>query len=75
MDYIGSQLTKLDFDGGEVEFNTGMGHVLLWQLGWKRDGMPPPQQSMPAAATPMVEALVVGVVGTVPGVPQSAGNA
>ena len=70
MDYIGSQLTKLDFDGGEVEFNTGMGHILLWQRGWKRDGMPPPQQSMPVA-TPIVEAQVVAVGA----VPESAGNA
>eukprot|EP00490_Sorites_sp_Unknown_P020716 CAMPEP_0114688670 /NCGR_PEP_ID=MMETSP0191-20121206/63718_1 /TAXON_ID=126664 /ORGANISM="Sorites sp." /LENGTH=56 /DNA_ID=CAMNT_0001976401 /DNA_START=9 /DNA_END=175 /DNA_ORIENTATION=+ len=49
MDFIGSQIAKLDIDGGEVELNNGLGMTLLWQRGWKRDGLPPPQQGMATA--------------------------
>ena len=45
-DYIGSQLVKMDFEGGEVEVKNGLGERLLWQRTWKKDGSPPPQQSM-----------------------------
>lgn len=46
------------------KMNNGIGFVLLWQRGWKRDGLPPPQQQQMAApaavATPVVAATVVG---------------
>lgn len=64
IDNIGSMITKLDFANGEIEMNNGIGFVLLWQRGWKRDGLPPPQQQQMAApaavATPVVAATVVG---------------
>ena len=36
----------MDFEGGEVEVKNGLGERLLWQRTWKKDGSPPPQQSM-----------------------------
>ena len=64
LDYIRSMLTKLDVAGGEVELNNGMGISMLWQRGWKRDGLPPPQQQMGgvvvAVEPAVVQATVVG---------------
>mmetsp|Transcript_31800 Transcript_31800/g.66342 ORF Transcript_31800/g.66342 Transcript_31800/m.66342 type:complete len:216 (-) Transcript_31800:154-801(-) len=64
LDYIGSMLTKMDIAGGEVELNNGIGISMLWQRGWKKDGLPPPQQQMGGvvvAAEPVVlQATVVG---------------
>ena len=55
-DYIGSQLLKMDFEGGELEVSNGLGQTLLWQRPWKHGS--PPQQSM---EVPVVVAQVVGV--------------
>ncbi|CAE7878351.1 Pka-R1, partial [Symbiodinium microadriaticum] len=64
LDYIGSMLTKMDIAGGEVEMNNGLGISMLWQRGWKKDGLPPPQQQMGgvvvAAEPVVVQATVVG---------------
>ena len=45
LDFVGSQLVKMDSDGGEVELHNGLG----WKMLRQHDGKAPPQQGMVAA--------------------------
>eukprot|EP00929_Paragymnodinium_shiwhaense_P076772 TRINITY_DN39520_c0_g1_i1.p1 TRINITY_DN39520_c0_g1~~TRINITY_DN39520_c0_g1_i1.p1 ORF type:complete len:253 (+),score=52.14 TRINITY_DN39520_c0_g1_i1:115-873(+) len=72
LDYIGSKISKLDAEGGEVELENGIsrqqgasaGMKLLWQRGWKADGHPAPsaapgQQVMGAETQNPVDRLTM----------------
>lgn len=63
IDNTGSMFTRMDFAGGEIEIDNSLGMKVLLQRGWKRDGLPPTQQTMDGGKPPVVVATVIGRVG------------
>lgn len=55
-DFLGTVITKLDVEGGEVEFDNALGMKLLFQRPWKQMGLAAPSQQVMSGA----EATVVG---------------